>query len=99
MTPGPLLGAHLAVDPTTARARLIALRVAMPSAWRAIVLEALTAAVAAGGGKPEAAHLLGVSRRTLYAWIDDDPELPAEVARLALPTEGGAGHRGRKTAD
>lgn len=92
---GPLLAAHIAADPSTARRRLIALRVADPSAWRAIVLEALQAAAAAGAGKPEAAERLGVGRRTLYTWVDDDAELRGRASTLALPTEGGRGHRRR----
>lgn len=90
---GPLLASHVAVDPSTARRRLIALRVADPKAWRAIVLEALELAAAAGAGKPEAAALLGVGRRTLYSWVDEDEELRARTAALPLPTEGGRGHR------
>lgn len=93
MSPGPLLAAHVAVDPSTARKRLVALRVATPASWRAIVREALDVAVAAGKGKPEAAQLLGVGRRTLYDWIDGDEELRAYVATLQLPAEGGRGHR------
>lgn len=93
MTPGPLLLAHVALDPPTASRRLTALRIAHPPAWRSIVREGLDAASAAGVGKPEAAQLLGVGRRTLYDWIDGDEELRAHVAALALPTEGGRGHR------
>lgn len=96
MTPGPLLTSHVAVNPSTAPRRLIALRVADPAVWRSIVLEALGQAAAAGAGKPEAAALLGVGRRTLYSWVDDDEELRTRVAALPLPTEGGRGHRSRR---
>lgn len=96
MTPGPLLTAHIAVNPNTAPRRLIALRIADPAAWRSIVLEALGLAAAAGAGKPEAAALLGVGRRTLYSWVDDDEELRTRAAALPLPTEGGRGHRARR---
>lgn len=95
VTPGPLLAAHVAVDPGTARRRLTALRIVDRGAWRTIVREALDAAAAAGVGKPEAAALLGVGRRTLYDWVDSDEELRAHVASLALPTQGGPGHRRR----
>lgn len=95
MKPGPLLAVHVALDPTTARRRLVALRIVDPPAWRAIVREALSAASAACVGKPEAAKLLGVGRRTLYDWIDDDAELSAYAESLALPTQGSPGHRRR----
>lgn len=93
---GPLFAAHIATDPPTARARLIALRIATPTAWRAIVAETMRAAAAAGAGKPEAAALLGVSERGLYKWIDEDDELTALAQSLALPGPGGRGHRPRE---
>ncbi len=71
----------------------MALRIADPPAWRAIVREALSAAAAESLGKPETAAMLGVGRRTLYEWIDGDEELRAHVTSLSLPTEGGRGHR------
>lgn len=97
MSPGPLLEAHVAQAPASARGRLIALRLAVPEVWRAIVDETLRRASAAGEGKTEAATALGVSRRALYGWIAADEQLRALNASLSWPPEGRGGHRAPKS--
>lgn len=52
-------------------------RVAVPKKWAAQVRKAMKDA---GGRITEAADALGVSRRTLYRWLDEDPRL-AGIAR------------------
>ncbi len=60
--------------------QLSALRIAAPARWRARVRKALVAA----GTIPGAAAALGVGKRTLFRWCEEDPEL-ARGIELPLP--------------
>lgn len=73
---------------------LSALRIADPPAWRMKV----RAALRAEGSVDNAARALGVSRSTLFRWLENDPELREGIE---LATRGGdrtdsAGKRGQK---
>lgn len=76
---GPLYTAHIVTDPTTARERLHAMRRAVPTLWRAIIVETLRAAADVGASQYEATVLLGVSESLFYRWLRCDPELRALV--------------------